>query len=138
MGLIVRLQSDPQSLPAALQSGFITIITYFLRSSSHCGTDDAFRCALRQWEMGAVSLGGLCQAGATYWTLGFFLLPEEAACCTFLYQCTSGRSHVRPLSSAHRFSDESRWCSAKRGGLARFPREITEFPSKILNPYISC
>ena len=25
MGLTVRLQSDPQSLPAALQSGFITI-----------------------------------------------------------------------------------------------------------------
>ena len=34
MGLIVRLQSAPQSLPAALQSGFITI-TVNVRAFTH-------------------------------------------------------------------------------------------------------
>ena len=32
--------------------------SYFPRSSGHCRTDDTFRCALRQWEMGVVKPGG--------------------------------------------------------------------------------
>ena len=46
--------------PSGFQSkGFIMIsCSYFLRSSGHCGTDDAFRCALRQWEMGVVKPEG--------------------------------------------------------------------------------
>ena len=40
MGLIVRLQSAPNSLPAALQSGFITItvnVSAFVHWEKRCG-----------------------------------------------------------------------------------------------------
>ena len=41
------------------------------------------------------------------------------------------------LCPAHTFVDESRWCAPKGAVSARFPRDISGFPSKILNAYIN-
>ena len=48
----------------------------------------------------------------------------------WLYQCKP-----RKINPANILSDKCRWCAPKMGCLARFPHEVSAFPSKTLDAY---